>query len=61
MDWSAQGNNGIHLSPSNGTLDGGESTTITIDNITSASTVIIDADGAQNAPQTVTITCSNGG
>lgn len=58
MAWSANAsNNSYTISPSSGSLGRGEHETVTVSNIALSGQVTVDAPGATNTPQTVTITC----
>jgi hypothetical protein len=45
------------LSPSSGTLGGGEQTVVTVSMIALSGTITVTAANARNSPQHVTITC----
>jgi hypothetical protein len=62
LTWSVSDNgNGYTFSATNGTLDAGHTTSVTVTHITGAigstGSVTFSAPGAQNSPQIVNITC----
>jgi hypothetical protein len=59
MTWSASGSRAAYkTSPQSGSLDSGQQQTVTVSGISASGTVTIDAPGAANSPQIVTITCT---
>lgn len=58
LTWSATASDATYtLAPSSGTVNGGSQDTVMVSGISGSGTITIDAPGAQNAPQQVTITC----
>ena len=59
FSWTATASGlGYTLSPSSGTLGGGELTVVQVSNILSSGTITVTGAGARNSPQHVTITCT---
>lgn len=59
MAWSASGSRTAYkMAPQSGSLDSGQQQTVTVSRISAGGTVTIDAPGAANSPQVVTITCA---
>ena len=59
MGWTATGSRSAYkFSPQSGALDGGKQQTVTVSGISASGSVTIDAPGASNTPQTVTISCT---
>jgi hypothetical protein len=48
---------GYDLSPSSGTLEGGQQQTVTVRRISATGTITITAQSARNSPQQVSVTC----
>jgi hypothetical protein len=62
LTWSVSDNgNSYTFTATSGTIDAGQSTSVTVSHITGAigstGSVTFSASGAQNSPQTTTITC----
>jgi serine/threonine-protein kinase len=58
LSWTALDNGGgFRLSPASGSIAAGGHETVTVSNILLSGSVTVSAPGAQNSPQTVTITC----
>jgi hypothetical protein len=58
MEWSATASNALYqIAPPSGALSHDQQQAVTVSNITLSGQITIDASGAANAPQTVTITC----
>jgi hypothetical protein len=59
FSWTATASGlGYMLSPSSGTLGGGEQTVVTVTTIALPGTITVTGAGARNSPQYVTITCT---